>query len=245
MDPITIAGLALAGGGMLSDFLGGSSAQRQQQRNFARALAEYMKAIKKGKQLFKKERGQLKATLGVADEEFMRPEAALASQARRFSEDFRRAETQGRGAATLAASRSGMSPALLRFLQQQSIGDISREGRRAFADVGGARANVQSQRASTKVGLNAALANSFTNQAQFGLRGAEGLVQNVLGAAQPTSSPLSGGFGSLAAMLMYGGQQRTGNTSTATPGLQHGVSFPPGWFDYTPDPLSMMGPQRA
>lgn len=190
-------GLTAAGG--IADYLGASSAQRQQQRNFKAALAAYQKALKKGKKLFRKERGALMAALGLADEEFKRPEAALASQGRQFSRDFRRAEERQLGDVKLLAQRGGLSPTMLRFLQQQSAADIGREGRRAYADLAGARASVQSQRAGSKLGLQRDIAGTFANQAAFGLRGAEGLVQNVLGAAQPTYSPVGGALGSLGA----------------------------------------------
>jgi hypothetical protein len=203
------ASVTALGAGGLADFLGSSSAQREQRRNFDKAMEAYQKALKKGKKLHRKERDTLKAAFALANREFKRPEAALASQGRQLTRDMRRAEERRTGDAKAAALRGGMSPTLLRFLQQQSATDIGRAGRRAFSSLAGQRAGVQSQRAGTKIGLQRELAGSFTRQAAFGLRGAEGLVQNVLGAAQPTSSPVGPMFGQLAAFLNPRGTQPT------------------------------------
>lgn len=212
------------GAGMLSDFLGGSASQRQNQRNFENALEAYRKALKKGKRLYQKEREHLQEGMGLADEEFKRATGALASQSRRYSSEFRRAEKGRQGDVKQALQRSGGGATMYRYLQQQSAGDTAREGRRSFADLAGKRAGVEMGRAGQKLGLQRQLAHSYSQQAQFGMQGAQGLT-GIYGNAQ--ASHQSSPFGGIAAFLQ--GLNTGGTDSPAQPANPSQTSWPRRW----------------
>lgn len=198
-SPWLVGGTMAAGG--IADFLGGSSAQRKQQRMYDQALQAYMKALDKGKKMYRKKRGALRDAFGIADKEFKRADASIASQGRQYSSDFKRANETNVKDARMALQRSGGSPAMLRHLQRQSAGDLGREGRRAFSGLAGARGSMGVGRAGAMLGIQNALANTYSDQANFNMSGVSSMVGNVQGNAQVGYNPVGQQFGGFAAWL--------------------------------------------
>lgn len=224
-------GAVLTGVGAGLDMVGASEAQRTQKKLYQQALQAYMSAIAKGKNMYQKKRGALRDAFDIAETGFKQADAALAGTGRQYSSDFRRAEEGSRKDTRMALQRSGGSPAMLRYLQRQSAGDLGREGRRAFAGLGGARAGIMQGKAGAMLGIQSALANTFSDQADFNLRGVSSMVGNVQGNAQVGYNPVGkqlGGFGKWLEGLNkpnYGGVAEAGSAIGNLPPLNLNLGF--------------------